>query len=175
MRISIILLLLLLISSCKKKDDPTPAIDADIAAFEKVLVGKWNCLGTQTLYPTGAGASVFPLFGNVDCTKELQWDYLKSMTISKDMRVINEFYCVASRTTTFEVIKMTPKNSTVQFYIVEKDQSGNAIKIYAVNATTDPSQYLLQSTIFDTSYFYPSKVGSIPASPIQYSITIQKQ
>ncbi len=155
--------------------------------MKNTLIGSWNVTITQTMYPTTSPTdttswTAFAVFGEVDCAKENQWDYLKSITISQltdtpdtyRFKVVNEYYCRPNRITIFELRLEKPDNT---FLITEKATSNQpiVIKYYRVINTTNKNVQYLTSRSFDPSYFHHNNVGSIKFPPTEYSIRIEKQ
>ena len=168
----LLFILPLLVCSCKK-EEVTP-IDPVIAKFTQELTGTWNAVTTQCGYnASNNNYTVVALNGSIDCATEQQWDYVKKMTITADLKVTNEYYCSPLRATRFE-LKKEKSDSTI--VITEWDVDGNMIKVYTVLTNTPSTNELwLYSEVFDPAYFYRNKPGSFPTLPVNYFVLIQKQ
>ncbi len=165
-----ILLYSSLFISCGEKEEIVPT-DKVIDDFKKKLIGKWNCLVTQSM----VGGDLYGVLGEVDCQKENQWDYLKSLNIASDLAVTNEYYCTTEKITHFEILRqknVVPNNT---FIIVEKDDDGMVKKIYQVIDHIDPNTLSLAAYLYDKSDFHLTNVGTIPSYPSDYTILIEKQ
>jgi len=166
-----ILSLVVFLIACSKSD-PKP-VDPAISKFTQILTGTWNAKITQCSYPVYPNNSATTsIIGAVDCSVEQQWDYVKQMTITSDLKVTNTYYCSSSRTTYFELHKEKTNDAII---ITEKDSDGNVMKIYTVNTTSTSSQLVLTTVVFDLAYFYSNKSGSIPTTPSDYQLLIEKQ
>ncbi|MBS1542041.1 MAG: hypothetical protein JST14_00265 [Bacteroidetes bacterium] len=156
--------------------------------MKKKLIGTWNVILTQTDYPyrspTDSLLMTFPIRGEVDCAKENQWDYLKSITISELtpvpdkylLNVVNHYYCRPDRKTNFMLRIQKPDNifSIKEFNCCLYSNS-KEIKSYELIPTTTDTEMILTTIAFDPSYFHLENVGSIKFPPKRYMIIIEKK
>ena len=153
--------------------------DSLVVKMKEVLIGHWDVLSTQCTFPVPAGGQLFAISGVVDCSKERQWDYVQSLSITSYdthlLKVQNTYYCTTPRVTYFEFIKEKANYRSNRLFINEKDENGYMIKIYYVSITADPTFLYLDARIYDFSYFRIGNVGSIPAAPFNYYIQIKKR
>lgn len=157
--------------SCSKKEGVVP-VDPIIAKFTREFTGTWKVVFTECGFNSSSNNYTTIQIDNPDCSKEQQWDYVKQMTITSDLKISNDYWCSSTKTTYFE-LKKEKGDSTI--VITEKDNIGNMIKIYTVNPNAPPNSLWLTSTTFDRSYFYDTKPGSFPLLPNNYILLIQKQ
>ena len=171
MKIAFSILSLVVLIACSKNDNKP--VDPVISKFTQTLTGTWNALNTQCAYPIYPDdIGVISIIGAVDCSVEQQWDYVKQMTITSDLKVTNTYYCSSSRTTYFELRKEKTNDAII---ITEKDSDGNVMKIYTIITTSTANQLWLNAVVFDRAYFYSDKPGSIPTIPSNYQLLIEKQ
>ena len=166
-----------------KMVNPDPAVEKFIDLLTDSV---WVCTRTSV-----TDLDHFIGTDTVNCNYEQQFDFLKTMTISRqtnstDLKVVNTYVCRSEpRITYFEIARV----ACCGFVIIEKNAGGAMIKVYDFilpNGQTFWADYLLDSpderigmtlfcTTLDTSYFYITAKGTLKKLPTFYAVFIQKR